>query len=702
MPTSLAEHLVARGVLSRDQARAALEVRATVGGSLDTALLELGNISEIRLLEALAEVSGYPSMNLAELGVDRGIAPLIPPKIADRFGIVPLTLEGDALRVACSYPVPNSALREIGFLLSKNLELSVALEVRIRAWIRDLYGVRVADRFAPLLASLEAAHASDSLSHSTERQPEAIFQGADLVDQLSRAIIAEPIAMEAPNGFQLRGESDSRWGLTEARAALKEAAGDRDRVIDVTLTFARRAFDFAGVFAVVGGSAISWALRGEGLNGHGARASIPLDAASVFRTVAMTRGSYVGSVPPDALNAEVFRQLGRSPRTVFLFPVEVGSRLVAILYGDCEQRPMSRRRLSEFILFCQDLPAAFQQLIQLRRRGKYSIPDSSTAGGSPEFAPDPSSAAVWTPAGPADPPASLPPSRRKQQPPADFEMLLGRLTGPNPEQRSRAMDQLEQFPEESATQLAIHFPGPTAWSRVPVFDLPEAAELGPIPAAMARLGEAGARALAPLLDSPRSNTRYFALLTAGSLPSPALVDGVLRALFDLVPDISSAARAAATSLRCLPRFERSLKSIRQELASRDSLRRCLAARALGVLHDRHSVDGLIGLTSSDDPLCAQAAAEALREITKAAFGTSQRNWSMWWAENRERSRTEWLVAALRHKDLDLRLSAIQELAKAFNDGLGYFAYGPASERESAVKRWEALIRDVSRRDKLEG
>jgi hypothetical protein len=32
-----------------------------------------------------------------------------------------------------------------------------------------------------------------------------------------------------------------------------------------------------------------------------------------------------------------------------------------------------------------------------------------------------------------------------------------------------------------------------------------------------------------------------------------------------------------------------------------------AARALGVLHDRASVEGLIGLTSSDDALVAQAA-----------------------------------------------------------------------------------------------
>ena len=44
--------------------------------------------------------------------------------------------------------------------------------------------------------------------------------------------------------------------------------------------------------------------------------SIPLDAASVFRTVALTRGSYVGPLPPDALTQHYLALLGRSPRAV--------------------------------------------------------------------------------------------------------------------------------------------------------------------------------------------------------------------------------------------------------------------------------------------------------------------------------------------------------------------------------------------------
>jgi HEAT repeat protein len=170
-----------------------------------------------------------------------------------------------------------------------------------------------------------------------------------------------------------------------------------------------------------------------------------------------------------------------------------------------------------------------------------------------------------------------------------------------------------------------------------------------------------------------------------------VVDGILRGLFAVEPEISSAARSAATAFRRNPIFERAMKHLRQELASTDSLRRSLAARALGVLHDRDSIDGLIGLTGSDDQSSAAAAAEALREITRASFGPMMRDWRMWWADNRDKTRAQWLVAALSSKDAQSRFSAIQELSKAFNDNLGYFAEAPTHQRSPAVRRWEALI-----------
>jgi|CXWL01.1.fsa_nt_gi hypothetical protein len=468
----------------------------------------------------------------------------------------------------------------------------------------------------------------------------------------------------------------SDWSLTQARAALKASTQERDKLIHTVLLYGRRTFDFIGFFSVSKGTAQGFEAMGEGELPAMRQITIPLDAASVFRTITVTRGSYVGPLPPDNLSKAYLQMLGREPRTVFLCPIEVKSKLVAIIYGDCGHRPMSQRKLSDFILFCQDVPAAFNELILKKRQ-------------------DSRGPAISAPVPPPLPKLS-PPTRPTD---ADwFNGLLAMLTGPEAGARRQALEWLERTPAASAKALAQHFPGPSAWSRLPVVELPEADELGPIAGAMSRLGRFGAQALAPLLDTEDSDTRYLALLTAGSLPYPELVDGVLRGVFDLEPDISSAARTTAATLKELPEFQLKIPSLRQELASKDPLRRSLAARALGVLHDRPSIEGLIGLTASDDALCAQSAAEALKEVTCANFGVVPRAWTSWWAGARHRRRLEWLVDALEAEDFDSRLSSIEELSTAFSDNMGFFADGPDVERQAAVTRWKNFIQN---RDDLE-
>ncbi|TSC33612.1 FrgA protein [Corallococcus sp. Z5C101001] len=1017
MPSRLAQHLVSRALLTQEQAGELLRQHQAQGGHLDTALLERG-LSEQDVLALLGEVSGFRPVNLVDFEPNLEVASFIPPKIAERLSVVPLSLDGNTLHVACAYPVPKKELDEVGFLLGKPLELWVAIELRVREWISIIYRQPLPPRFVQLGEAVAAQQAGALTPPPPPPPDDESSMTVDMVEQLARSVAQEPVpagprpasrepapadipppayvreplrlntsagpvttaravqrptpppapadipppaytreplrlnmpgtparptppAAQAPNrgasgntepptlyppgerplpppqpvpvllpvdapsgakpqgqppgaqavsrpgaapqglaptatqtprtaapqagapaqgpsttaaqgssrpGTSAQGASDSAaasgrqgttlqsathpgpaapqgpsattaqgagstaqpragaaaqapqatgarppvwppapeqqnraaptgtptpppvpptpprgepsfiifsnpasspgasrpratpepasvpgasnapdaavpdWTLPQARAALRESTRDLDRLLDVALRFGRRTFDYVAAFAVVRGAAGGWDARGDGLDANAlSQVSIPLDASSVFRTVAVTRGSYAGPLPPDALTRHYLELFGRqAPRTVFLYPVEVKGRLVSILYGDCGQKPMSQRRLSDYILFCQDLPAAFQELILFRKQRVAALRtpeeditiDVDVPGFPASAQPAPAPAVVaglgWNPVfgrggvanlgrAAAMPPRVLSPEER---PPPDFAPLLRRLTGPDAAQRSSAMAELARSPEASARVLAQHFPGPTAWSRLPVVELPEADELGPIPAALSRLGRPAAVALAPLLDSNDADTRYLALLTAGNLPYAELVDGVLRGLFDMEPDISSAARVAAAALKHLPRLDASLRDLRQEMTSRDALRRSLAARALGTLHDRDAIEGLINLTGSDDAMCAQAAAEALREVTRATLGLQPRQWSGWWAENRSRRRADWLVAALRHRELDVRLAAIEELSRALHDTLGYYADAPDAEREAAVRRWESAAVDPANARRL--
>jgi len=1011
MPQRLAQHLIARGLLKASTVDEAMRRMAKNGGSLDTNLLEMTVISEAGILQAISDASGVRLVNLADFEPNPDAGPLMPFKMAKQLGVVPLSVDGIALHIACTYPIPQNQLKDVGFLLGRKLELWVSLEARVKNWQSLVYGQPLEARVSQLLSALDPPRriskvvAPKEVTRRATSTTESESLSPEVLERIARGIVDEPVLLSspkkkkeqpAPSAPRLLGEEvdesktsvveasaysrfakaagaklgdgdvvptlevprpklpdepagDTRlvdtagyenfargvsgptevtapelpqmgirfpggvapprrsapeapprasheaslwvrpaipsrpqvdrsssmspapsprmpdpvmpppppapsappsvapavapappppvtapprrvepepepaleleleepmveetigidgdaplleatvaseftelaadetdfsdvnsqpsipaitapravpsiptrqpaapvemrppppsiapvhearpspspmasapspvpqrsepwqmmqpgalapaptpmspavplagvqltagdpnislsppglgpagaaeWTLAQARASLKAASQDREHLVSVMLDYGRRTFEFVGAFAVMRGAAYGWEARGEGDLSPIRQLAIPLDAASVFRTVAMTRGSYVGPLPPDALSQHYLALLGRSPRTVFVWPVEVQSRLVAIIYGDCGSRPVSQRRLSDFILFCQDLPSAFHDLIVFRKLNppvmqQYAEPEAAYGHeGGGELPID----ADW------------------------FHGLLSLLTGPDPAERSMAMVELLKTPEASANALASAFPGPTGWSRLPVVELPEPDELGPIPGALSRLGALGATALAPLLDSNDSDTRYLALLTAGSLRYGDVVDGVLRGLFDLEPDISSAARSSAAWLKYLPAFQDRMPDLRQELAASDPLRRSLAARALGVLHDRDAIEGLINLTGSEDELCATSAAEALKEVTRASFGTNPRDWSAWWAGASSKRRIEWLVEALGSDDFDLRLSAIEELSRTFGDNHGFFADGPRDERAESVGRWQEVV-----------
>lgn len=729
MSSRLAQVLSERGVLPAAAIDEALRHQTVTGGGLDTALLERGVIDEAALAPALAEATGLSAINLVDFEPNRDLAGLIPPKIADRLRVVPLSLDGNVLHVACTDPVPQAELNEVGFLLGKELALWIAPEVRVRDWISALYPVQLAPRFRALLATLspERAEPVEALPPQPAAPPQEDSLTPELVERIAAAVSGEALpASHFDEPPAAPPEPLPQWTLAEAREALAAASTDREAIKDVALRFALQTFDYAAAFAVIQGSAVGWDAQGEAADpALVQQISFPLDSTSVFRTVALSRSSYAGPPPQDPLTQQVLEQLGRRPRAVVLFAVEVKHRLVAIFYGDAGARPPSQRAVSEWILFCQGLSQAFQELILSRKQQRarilppaepYADATRAAVHAPPELtARSELASSVFAPAeakamplgmgwAPSVHTAAMPllgraagtaPLARSEEvrPLPTFERMLHRLTGPDPAQRARAMAELARAPEASARALVRHFPGPTAWSRATVAELPSADELGPIPGALARLGRAAAQALAPLLDSDDADARYFALLTAGSLPYAELVPGVLRGLFDLEPEISSAARMTASAMKRLPRFDAALRGLRQELTALDPIRRSLAARALGALHDRESVDGLIGLTGSDDPLCAQAAAEALFEITRAHFGASARAWTGWWAENRSRRRSAWLVDALSHRESETRAAAYEELTSALGDSLGYSPEAPPEQRREAKERWERALPD---------
>lgn len=171
MAQRLAQHLMAKGLVSARLVDEALKraERSKIG--LDTALLALNAISEAGVLQAISDVSGIRLVNLSDFEPNAEAGPLMPYKMSKQLGVVPLSLDGQTLHVACAYPVPTAQLKDVGFLLGRKLELWVAIEARVRDWQSVIYGQPLEPAVAAVLKQLDPSRPAPRVQPPEDEQP---------------------------------------------------------------------------------------------------------------------------------------------------------------------------------------------------------------------------------------------------------------------------------------------------------------------------------------------------------------------------------------------------------------------------------------------------------------------------------------------------------------------------------------------------
>src|SRR6185503_20264656 len=100
MASRLSSLLVRDGLVGVKRMEKAFQRQVIYGGSLDTILLEMGLVPDERLTQYLSLASGLPPASRVETNVfDAEAVRRCPEEIAAKHRVVPLSLEGDALRV---------------------------------------------------------------------------------------------------------------------------------------------------------------------------------------------------------------------------------------------------------------------------------------------------------------------------------------------------------------------------------------------------------------------------------------------------------------------------------------------------------------------------------------------------------------------------------------------------------------------------
>jgi hypothetical protein len=235
----------------------------------------------------------------------------------------------------------------------------------------------------------------------------------------------------------------------------------------------------------------------------------------------------------------------------------------------------------------------------------------------------------------------------------------------------------------------------------------------PIPARYLRLlGRLmGAEPVRRLADAPRPAAATSALVTTGATSTELVVARTARAtpadpdigtddtehLCRLAADNHAAGRIGALHAlrdRVEHPLVRDLAAKFRAAAAGTAPERALpAVVAITELRDRLAVPTLIDLVDAKDKELAEAARQALIEITKQSFAANRRRWRSWFAAHGEEARVDWLFAGLGHKVPEIRFASSEELWRVTGEYFGYHYDQPKRERDEARDRWRAWWRN---------
>jgi type IV pilus assembly protein PilB len=140
MALKIGDMLLRAGMISQEQLEKALKEQQGSGSKLGSVLAKLGFITEDEILQFLSKQFNVPAINLNDYNFDKAILSLIPAKLAQKYGVLPLNRLGRVLTVAMINPSDFHAMEEIKFSTGFDVHPALALESAIWSSIDKNYG----------------------------------------------------------------------------------------------------------------------------------------------------------------------------------------------------------------------------------------------------------------------------------------------------------------------------------------------------------------------------------------------------------------------------------------------------------------------------------------------------------------------------------------------------------------------------------
>jgi type IV pilus assembly protein PilB len=134
------EILLRRGIVSPDQVSEAEQMARNNQAKLGDCLVQLGYVTGEDVTRAMAEFHDLDYIDLSEVTIPEEVVEMVPETIARENATLPLTVNGEELKIILSDPMDIETVEKLRFILNRQVQIALAPRENILEAINRYYG----------------------------------------------------------------------------------------------------------------------------------------------------------------------------------------------------------------------------------------------------------------------------------------------------------------------------------------------------------------------------------------------------------------------------------------------------------------------------------------------------------------------------------------------------------------------------------
>ncbi len=184
--------LIRNRVLGSDQLEEAVRLSQQNGTKLQDALLKLTYATPAEVMSAIAEFHNLQFVDLSNVEISKAITERVPESVAREHNVLPLSVEGNVLKLITSDPSNYDTIQKLTFILNMDVQPVLADNEQIREAINRHYGQVEAESMDSMLVEFTDTAIDFTQTESASQMAAADDSDAPVV-KLCNLIIQEGV-----------------------------------------------------------------------------------------------------------------------------------------------------------------------------------------------------------------------------------------------------------------------------------------------------------------------------------------------------------------------------------------------------------------------------------------------------------------------------------------------------------------------------